>query len=185
MSANLKIAREYSAALFFVARKKAQDEDILREISLLQSVFAHFSKEVKLLNDPIYKDSVRLSFIEKIGKKCKFSKIMINFLNVLALKRRFDVLDEIVTHYASLFYKSHGVETIELTSVEPLTKAELKDVEEFFTKELKKKIRVDNIVDQNIIGGVIVRIGSIMLDGSVLNSMNRLKLVIEEGLEVE
>ena len=185
MTSNVKVARKYSSALFVVAEKKKQVNEVLKDLSRVKELFSTFSKPIKLLNDPIYRDNVRFDFVQKISKQCGFCKLTINFLKILALKRRFNLVEEIVENYTELHHSMNNVEKVEVVSVTSLTKSEMNLIEKFFSENFKKKIWINNLVDPSIIGGMTIKIGSVIFDNSMLNKLNRLQLFTEEEIKID
>jgi len=182
MTASAKIVDQYSVALFSVAKKNKKEEKILQDLSKLKLLFQTFYKAFSLIGDPIYKDSIRFDFIEKIGKKERFDKLTINFLKVLATKKRLKVIDNIIEKYQELNYSSQHIEKIEVVSVVELTKKQILEIEEFFKKNFHKKVWIDNTIDADIIGGIMIKVGSVIFDNSFANKLNRLKLFIEQEI---
>lgn len=182
VNSDVKVVKRYAEALFAVASRKKRQESVLKELDSLKEVFNKFSKQISFINDPVHKNEVRLDLVKKISKPCALNSIVINFLNVLAVKRRLPILGEVYTCYHELYQVSQGIRKIEVISVDPLTKAEMSSLEKFFTKNFKQNIWVDNKVDQDIIGGSIVRVGEVVIDNSVSNKINRLRLSLEASL---
>jgi F-type H+-transporting ATPase subunit delta len=182
VNSNVKVVKRYAAALFAVASKTKQQESVLKELTSLKEVFNKFIKQISFINDPIHKYEVRLDFIRKISKSCNLKSAVINFLEVLAAKRRLPILEDIYERYYELHQTSQGIKMVEVISVKPLTKSEVLSLEKFFIENFKHNIWVDNKVDQDIIGGSIIRIGEVVIDDSVSNKINRLRLNLEESL---
>ena len=103
----------------------------------------------------------------------------------MALKRRFNLVEEIVENYTELHHSMNNVEKVEVVSVTSLTKSEMNLIEKFFSENFKKKIWINNLVDPSIIGGMTIKIGSVIFDNSMLNKLNRLQLFTEEEIKID
>lgn len=182
MTTSAKIVDQYSVALFSIAKKNKKEEKLLKDLSKLRLLFYTFYKAFSLISDPIYKDSVRFEFIEKIGKQEKFDKLTINFLKVLATKKRLKVIDNIIEKYQELNYSSQNIQKIEVVSVVELTEKQISEIEAFFEKNFHTKVWISNTIDADIIGGIMIKVGSVIFDNSFANKLNRLKLFIEQEI---
>ena len=120
-----------------------------------------------------------LTLLRRFKKKHKFHSITAKFLKVLAAKKRLDILNDIVKEFQELCYEMDNVEKIQIVSIKKLSIAEITSIEKFFSKNMKKKIWVDNIIDQTIIGGTMIKIGSMIFDNSIANKMHKMKLFVE------
>lgn len=179
------VVHKYSTAIFLAAKKVKKENKVLRDLELLGEIFQKFYKEIMLMNDPVYGDRVRLEFADKISKKNKFDRLTANLLMILGLKKRLNLIEEIVRKFHDIIHEMNGIEKVEVVSVSALTSKQSGSIEEFFKKNFKKKIWINNIIDPSIIGGVMIKMGSMMFDNSLLNKINRLKLSIEQGVCTE
>jgi len=182
VNSEVKIIKRYAESLFAVAERKKQRESVLKELYALNNAFNKISKQVHFINDPVYRDEIRLDFVAKINKVCKLSSIINGFLKVLAVKRRFTLLNDIYHFYHELYQISSNTKKVEIISAELLTKSEITSLEKFFVKNFKQNIWVDNKVNPDIIGGSVITIDEKVIDNSVFNKMNRLRLNLEESL---
>ena len=185
MAVNQNVVQKYAMAIFLASHEKKKVKKILADLDIIVSIFQKFHKDILLMNDEIYQNNVRIEFVEKLCKKHKFDKLVVNFLHVIAIKRRFDIVERIVEKFHNLNYDMENIEKIEVTSVEPLTKSHLSSIEKFFAKSLNKKVWVDNNVDPTIIGGIMVKVGSVIFDNSMANKLSKLKLFIEQQIVAE
>lgn len=179
MAVSPKIVRKYATAIFFVARENKKIDRVSKDLDLVFSIYQKFNKEFDMLNDVVYQDAVRLDFIEKIQKKQKFHSITFKFLEVLATKKRMNIIPEIVKEFHGLKYEMENVEKIEVISTKELSKSYISSIEKFFTKNMQKKIWVDNIVDPTIIGGTMIKVGSMIFDNSIASKLHKMQLFVE------
>ncbi len=179
MAVSPKIVRKYATAIFFVAKESKKLDKVSKDLELISSIFKEFTKEVVMINDVVYSDEMRFDFINKIHKKHKFHSITLKFLKVLATKKRLNIVDSIVKEFSALCYEMDNIEKVEIVSVKKLSKSEISSIEKFFSKNMKKKIWIDNVIDKTIIGGTMIKVGSMIFDNSIENKLHRMKLFVE------
>jgi F-type H+-transporting ATPase subunit delta len=169
------VARRYATALADVVMKSGETEivkselksweDLIRSNAGLQSAFAnpaiaHLSKE-KVLEDLL--------------AKTKPSKTTANFLRILLKNSRLTELHEINEKFASVLDERSNIVSAEVTSARPLSEAEKADFQANLAKLTGKKVNLNFDIDENIIGGVVTRVGSTVYDGSVKTQLENLK----------
>jgi F-type H+-transporting ATPase subunit delta len=137
----------------------------MNENSNLQNAFfnpsiAHVSKE---------------KVLEGLLEKAKPSKTTANFLRVLLRNSRLTELAEINEKFASVLDERNHVVTASVTSARPLSDAQKTEVQENLARLTGKKVNLNFNIDENIIGGVVTRVGSTVYDGSVKTQLENLK----------
>lgn len=100
---------------------------------------------------------------------------MLNFMNLLIDRHRENELDAILAYYTRLANQERGMEDALVTTVQPLSEEESESLKQHFGKLTDKKIRIQNVVDPSILGGMIVQIGDRLFDGSVAGKLERFK----------
>ncbi len=168
------VAKRYAKALFEVAKDKQQLETVEQELALLDQLFAEHPDFLKLLHHPLIDGDTKKKQIETIFAD-KLSQTMITFLNVLIDRDRENELHDIFDSYVRLANRERGLEDAYVHTVKPLTDAESKRLAEHFGQLTGKTIRIHNRVDPSLIGGVSVKIGDRIYDGSIQGKMNRFK----------
>ncbi|MCH9754042.1 MAG: ATP synthase F1 subunit delta [Alphaproteobacteria bacterium] len=185
MTTSSRVVQKYSTAIFLAAKKHNKEKKISKDLDLLVSIFKNFHAEIKLINNPIYPDRVRLDFIEKLSKKNRLDKLTKNFLGILSVKKRLNLISQIAENFNDIKCKEDGLEKVEVVSTLPLTSKQNQEIEDFFKKNFKKKIRINNTIDPNIISGIMIKIGAVIFDNSLLNKITRLKLFIDQGISTK
>jgi F-type H+-transporting ATPase subunit delta len=101
-----------------------------------------------------------------------------NFLALLVRQDKIDLLPDILTTFHELLNKQRGIQIIEVTSAEPLDQADRDRVAERLASYLGKEVVIEARVDPSIIGGLVARIGDMVLDGSVRGRLERLRTAL-------
>jgi F-type H+-transporting ATPase subunit delta len=168
------VARRYAAALFAQALQ-AKTLDIVHQDLGTVALAAEKVPPLKaLLNQPLVtearkKAALQAAFGEKVGKPT------LGFLDLLIDKRRIGILPEIYAEFDRKVREHNNVALAEATSAIPLTPAEMNALKASLEKRTGKTIELRTEVDPSLIGGVMVRIGDNVLDGTVKSQLERLR----------
>ena len=183
MTGNI-VARRYAKALFAVAladsdkdAKVKYGEDLNRLAELLENA----PELIKIFRNPIFSVEEKKGVIVKILEKVVPSSIIQNFCLLLADKNRLAFLPEINAVYGALLDSAQGVLRGKLVTAVKLSDAVQKNVVEKLEKESGQKVILDCEVDQEIIGGLMLKIGDRVLDASIRAQLQILKENIKRG----
>lgn len=166
-------AKRYAKAIFEVALEKRSVEKLKGELLDFKGLFE--SGGVDFLKNPVFSQKEKETVIEEVSDKKRYSQEMKNFLRLLIHEKRIEDVPAISKDYADLLMEHLGIETAEVYSAVELTKAQIKKLGEALSKVRGKKIEIRNIIDGSVIGGIKVRIGGFLYDGSVRNMLERFK----------
>ena len=168
-----EIARVYGDALFAVAK----EEDKLDEIREELGVFADALNEDRELQvfffSPYFSSEEKRSGIEKVlhGVSDEFE----NFLSLLAEKHRMPAIFRIRSYYDDLWAEENKRLEVRVTSAVPLDDGIVKRVGDEIERQTDRKIDLEADVDEEILGGIVLRVGNMVLDASLREKLNRLR----------
>ncbi|HEY9578108.1 MAG TPA: F0F1 ATP synthase subunit delta [Pseudobacillus sp.] len=168
------VAKRYALALFEIAKEHQQLQQIEEELQVVKAVFQENKGLLPLLESP------KLTIEEKQALvKNAFSAASIYVTNILMLlierHREGDIID-VVDAYVSLSNEEQGLAEATVESVRPLTDAEIKQISAQFAKKVgKQALKITNIVNPELLGGLKVRISNRIFDGSLRGKLNRLE----------
>ena len=132
------------------------------------------SKELRnFIKNPTQSQSIQLKILNKISVQMNLSKIIQNFLGVLVTKRRIFYIKKIFLNFLSLASKQRGELKASLISSKNLTSEELENLSKDLSKTMGAPIALDYEVDENLIGGLKMQIGSLMIDTSIQNKLKK------------
>jgi F-type H+-transporting ATPase subunit delta len=168
------VANRYAVALFQLAKEKHLLETFEEELRSVKDVF-QTSKELHM-----FLEQPNISNIKKkelLSQAFSFlSQPILNTLFLLIDNHREDIVTEIVDAYFDLANEERNVADAIVYSVRPLTEDEKAGLAEVFAKKTgKDAIRIKNIVDDNLLGGIKVRIGNRIYDGSLQGKLTRIQ----------
>ncbi|MFD3446676.1 F0F1 ATP synthase subunit delta [Microbacteriaceae bacterium 4G12] len=168
------VAKRYAVALFQIAKEKHMLEMFEEELRAIQEVFLT-SKELHLfLNQPNITGEKKKDVILKAFSSV--SRPVLNTLFLLIDNHRDDIITDIADAYFELANQERNVADALVYSIRPLTEEEKVGIAEVFAKRAgKDAIRIKNIVDENLLGGIKVRIGNRIYDGSLQGKLARIQ----------
>lgn len=169
------IGFRYAKAMFEVADEKNTLDQTLEELNLvldafnkaglLDNVFTH-----PVMTNEVKKNIIRDAFSEKISQET------LNLLYILVDRGRMQFFPAIVADYKELVNEKNNIADAYVTTAKPLTDDEKEAINEVFSKKAgKDKLYIHNIVDKEIIGGLKVKIGDRIYDGSVAGQLERIR----------
>ena len=167
------VSLTYGAALFEAAKELGKEDEILGELETLETVLEETPKFAEFLNSPAIMAQEKKKVISE-SFEGKFSKEMINFLFVLTDKRRTSEIKKIRRQYIRLYDEERGKAVGEIYSADPLSKEQLARFEEEMSKLLRKSIKLENIVDKKLIGGIKIQVDGKMIDKSIRGDLDAL-----------
>jgi F-type H+-transporting ATPase subunit delta len=168
-------AGRYSLALY----------ELAVESNMLSEIEVHSASIIELVNssedfnslikDPTNNKEDQLKALNKISKQYKLNELLAKFLNFLISKRRFFYVDKILKSFVETCSIKRGELKAELTSAKNLTENEVNSIKEELTKNFSSKIKLNYKHDANLIGGLIVQVGSTMVDTSIKNKLQQIE----------
>jgi len=168
-------AERYSLALFELSEENnllTQIEDQSLSMINLINQSDDFSK---LIRDPTINQEDLLKVINKISESYKFETLFKNFLNFLIQKRRFFYVENILKSFIETCSRKRGEIKAELRSAKNLSNVEITEIKELLTKNFSSKINLNFKYDESLIGGLIVQVGSTMVDTSIKNKLQQIE----------
>ncbi len=168
-------AERYSLALFELSEENnllSQIED--QSLSML-NLINHSDDFCNLIKDPTISFEDLSKVVNKILQNYKFDSLFKNFLNFLIQKRRFFFIKDILKSFIETCSRKRGELKAELKSAKNLSSEEIKKITEVLTKNFSSKIKLNYEHDESLIGGLIVQVGSTMVDTSIKNKLQQIE----------
>lgn len=179
------IARPYATALYELAQESkaiSATEKSLDKIAILANENAEFAN---LLASPLVSADKKIAIIEDIlkkasSKKDKPSAIIANFLKLVANNSRLFALPAMITSFKEIAAAGRKEVSAEVTSAKPLSASQLKSLSSTLKKKIGKTVKLQTHVDASLIGGLIVKVGSQMIDNSLQTKLSAMKNAMKE-----
>lgn len=174
------IAARYSQALFDLAKEEGALKKLEADIAALGAALAASPDLRSMIASPVIAREDQANAISAIAKKASLSPIMANTLSLMAAKRRLFVLPQLVAAVAELISADKGEVTAEVTSAVALSPAQAKSLSDALKAQVGKDVKLKTAVDETLIGGLVVKLGSTMIDTSVKAKLSALQNAMKE-----
>jgi F-type H+-transporting ATPase subunit delta len=172
---NTVLAKRYAKALFQVGKEENALADFSKILTEMAELYTEVPEVVDGLTNPLYPQDVREKVMEHLVGAMKASALMANFLNLLVQKRRADVLPDIAMVFQALVDDENNMCQGTVISASEIS-SDLNDkIKATLEKITGKQVVVTNEIDPLIIGGIIARVGDLLLDGSIKTQLKGLE----------
>ena len=179
MSGSSGLSGRYAKALYELAKDNKTIPNIVKDFEAFKNLLEDSESLKTMIQSPAISKSNKEASIIKILKKSKANNLTINFCGTLAKNGRLILINEIIDVFLSEVSRINGEIKAEVTSSFSLDKAQQDEVKLAISKATGiKKIVLSNNVDESLIGGLIVKIGSKMIDNSIKTKLNRLEIAM-------
>ncbi|MCP3775317.1 F0F1 ATP synthase subunit delta [Paenibacillus sp. MZ04-78.2] len=180
MSQDLIAAKRYAKALFDVARESDRVAQVEQELEKVIAVLNENPDLFKLIKHPGIEADVKIGLLKQIFD-ADVSEVVINTLKLLIQRRREDSLEAFVAAYSKIAGDALGQANATVYTPVELSETELGTIAETFGKLTGKQIRVESVLDKRLLGGIQVRIGDRLYDGSLAGKLERLHKTLNQS----
>lgn len=170
------VAGRYAAALFDLANDEKKVADIEGDLSKFQNFLDMSSDLTSLVRSPLYSAESQAAALETVAAKAGMNALTINFLKLLAKNRRLFVVSDVIKAFRALVARSRDEVTAEVTSAAALSDAQIDELKQTLKATVGKDVQLATRVDPSLLGGLIVKIGSRMVDSSLRTKLSNLRL---------
>ena len=168
-------AERYSLALF----ELSEESNLISQIEDQSLSFLNLIEQSddfsNLIKDPTTSQVDLLKVINTISENNKFESLFKNFLSFLIQKRRFFFIERILKSFIEICSRKRGELKAELKSAKELSNEEISKITEELTKNFSSKIKLNYKHDESLIGGLVVQVGSTMVDTSIKNKLQQIE----------
>lgn len=170
------LARRYAKALFSLGKEQGKTEEYSRMLNTIAEWYADDAAGISdAVTNPLYPLDVRQKVMAKIAESVQADAIMTSFLNLLIEKKRADILPDIALAMQAMVDKDQNISHGSIVSAIELDQALLEKIQATLEKLTGNKVILETQVDPSIIGGIIAKVGDLVLDGSIKTQLNGLK----------
>ena len=168
-------AERYSLALYELASENNVLSQVEDQSSSILNLISSSEDFLDLIKDPTISQEDLLKVIDKISNDNKFESLLKNFLSFLITKRRFFYVEQILKSFIETCSQKRGELKAELKSAKELSSDEISKITDELTKNFSSKIKLNYKHDESLIGGLIVQVGSTMVDTSIKNKLQQIE----------
>jgi F-type H+-transporting ATPase subunit delta len=169
------VASRYANALFDLAQERGGLEQAGADLASLQQMILESDNLGRLLASPVVSREEHVRAVDAVAERLGAGETVRSFLGVLARQRRLGTLPAIIDEFARLLASHRGEETAQVTSAVPLDEEQLGSVREAVAGFVGRPVQLTADVDPALLGGLVVRVGSRMVDASLRTKLQNLE----------
>lgn len=174
------IAARYATAIFELAKEEKALSALETDVDALDAAIADSADFQNLINSPVYARDEQQGAVTAIASKMGLGANLTNLLGLMATNRRLFTLPQLIRALRDLIAEEKGEVTAEVTSAKALTKAQSDKLAKSLKAQVGKDVKINAAVDESLIGGLIVKVGSKMIDTSIASKLANLQNAMKE-----
>ena len=176
-----EISQRYALALYELSKENDLTQEFESNIQTFLKIYKSNQDLVNFIKNPTNTIENQKIVFEKILNNLKLNKLMKNFFLILIIKKRIFFIDKIFDEFLKLISTKRGEISSNLISSKKIDKENLLNIEKEISTSLNRSIKINYKLDENLIGGIIIQIGSLMIDTSLKNKLQKYKKLMLEA----
>ena len=168
-------AERYSLALYELSTESSVTAQIEEQSLSILKLLEQSKDFSNLIKDPTTSQDDLLKVVNTISENYKFDQLLKNFLSFLIQKRRFFFVERILKSFIEICSEKRGELKAEIKSAKELTQEEINKITEELSNNFKSKIKLNYNYDKSLIGGLVVQVGSTMIDTSIKKKLQQIE----------
>jgi F-type H+-transporting ATPase subunit delta len=173
------LAARYAAALYALADERKALDSVAGDLKSLRGLIDDSPDFRRVIRSPVLERGEQGKAVIAIAERAKLNKLTANFLGLLARNRRLFALPTMISGYLAILAARRGEVTAEIVAAQELSPAQRKAIDARLRKAVGGKVAIDIRVDPSLLGGLVVKVGSRMVDASLKNKLARLELAMK------
>ncbi len=179
-SISASIAGRYASAVFELSQESKSLAALESDVAALEAMIASSADLRDLISSPLYSRDAQRRALDGVAAKMGLGPVATNTLALLADKRRLFVLPHLLAALRARIADAKGEMTADITAAQALSDAQAKELVATLSKQSGKTVKLNVAVDESLIGGMIVKLGSKMIDTSVASKLASLQHAMKE-----
>ncbi len=175
------VSGRYATALFELARDQKSVDAVKADLDKFTAMLADSPDLLRLVRSPVFTADAQAKALSAVLTKAGISGISANFLKVLTANRRLFAVADVIRAFRALVAKFKGEATAEVTVAEKLSDTNLDALKAALKSVSGKDVDLNVKIDPSIIGGLVVKLGSRMVDSSLRTKLNSIKHAMKEA----
>ena len=173
------ISDRYALALYDLASEKKVVDFVLENLQSIKKIIDNNKELFLLIKSPLISSGDKLEVLLKLTISFNLNELSITFLKVVSNNKRFAKLTSIISQFININANKRGDILADVTSADELSKEQRVNIKDQLRTILGDKLSLNFKVDKKIIGGLIIKVGSKMIDTSLANKINKLKIAMK------
>ena len=174
------VAKRYAKAIFGLAKEDKRIESLSADLTSIGDALQISEELNQLISSPVYNRLDQENAILAVSDRMGLSDLMKSSLGLLAMKRRLNILPTLIEEVKAYIAEDKGEVTVNVTSASTWSDTQTKDLTKSLEKNIGKEIKIEAIIDESLIGGLIVKVGSKMIDSSIRSKLANLQNIMKE-----
>jgi F-type H+-transporting ATPase subunit delta len=174
------VAGRYASALFELAQESRAVDAVSADLDRFDAMLRESPDLMRLVRSPVFGAEEQSKAIGAILDRAELSGIAGNFIRLVAANRRLFALPDMIRAYREFVAKARGIVRAQVTVAEPPSERVMADIRSALRDVAKADVDVEVKVDPALIGGLIVQMGSRMLDASLRTKLNSIRIAMKE-----
>ncbi len=176
------IAKRYARAFFEIAGEEKRYEEYYRELGRFSAVFRENKSLEEFLANPIFAQPDKKAVVESVLEKIRISPLTANFLKLLADKRRIEILPDIERCYRELMDNALKKARVTVKTAFPLSGELSRRLQSGLEELTGREVDMTVLEEPSLIGGIVVRVGDTLYDGSIRAQLNNIRNLLGEEI---
>ena len=176
------IAGRYATALFELARDRGVLDEVAADAADLGVMIDQSSDLKRLLRSPVIASDDQSKGMAAIMDKAGATELITNFIGLVAQNRRLFALRDMIRDFRTLLSAHRGEIVAEVTAAKNLSDEQLSRIKDQLKTSMKTDVQVETTVDEKLLGGIVVKVGSRMVDSSLRTKIHNLRFAMR-GVE--
>jgi len=168
-------SKSYATALYELAKENSELSNAEDGMSGLKKLLNDNSDFKEMISSPTVGKEEKKKVMFEIADQYNFSQTLKKFLGFMIIKNRLFFLDQIIDSFLDLISSSKGELKAKLLSSKELSKAELENIRDELSRDFQSPIKIDYKHDPDLIGGLVIQVGSVMVDTSIKTKLRKLQ----------
>ncbi len=173
------VAGRYANALFDLAAEEKAVPATAKGLEAFQGLIDESSDLKRLLTSPVFKAEDQMDAVTALAAKSGVNGLALNLIKLMCAKRRLSALPDAIRGFQALVADAKGETVAEVTSAEKLSAIQISDLKAALKAKLGKDVLLTTNIDTSILGGLIVKVGTTMLDNSLKTKLSNLKTAMK------
>jgi F-type H+-transporting ATPase subunit delta len=169
------LAGRYALALFELAQEQGELDRVAGDLHRLREMLAESADLERLIRSPVLSREDQARALTALGERADFAPLTRQFLGLVAHNRRLFALPKVIAAYDGLLAEQRGEVGAEVASAVALSSEQLESVRQQLATAVGQTVKLSTAVDRSLLGGLVVRVGSRMIDASIRTKLQQLE----------
>ena len=170
----------YASALFELAQEQSQLQPVENDLNSIQAMLDESSDLMRMVRSPVFSADDQLKALDALLGQAGIGGLTLNFVKLIVRNRRLFALPDMIKAFRTLAAGARGEVEADVASATALNDSQLQALKETLKASIGKDVQINASVDPSLLGGLVVKVGSRMLDSSLRTKLSTLKLRMKE-----